>query len=205
MKPPGDASCRDAMAARFAFASGAPPSVVTLVVQLSRKLLARVDPELSVHVAQVVLDGLRAEEELGRSLPRRVPVGEEHADLELLRGQLVEAGGIAPPRALARGKELRARPLGPRRGSEPVERLERRAELLARIDALTRPAQELAEAELRARLLEAVTRGLVQPQRLGEVTLEPVPKQRARALEPRERPRLSLALGGAREVGYVSR
>src|SRR3954463_15398763 len=78
-----------------------------LVVQLSRKLLARVDPELPVDVAEVVLDGLRAQEQLGRRLARGVPVGEEHADLELLRGELVEARRVAPTCALAGGKEFR--------------------------------------------------------------------------------------------------
>src|SRR3954447_17069190 len=145
-----------------------------LVVQLSRQLLARVDPELSVHVPEVVLDGLRAQEELGRRLARGVPIGEEHADLQLLRGELVEARRVAPACALAGGQELGARALAPWPGAELVERLESRPELLPRRNSPARAAAALAEAELRAGFLEAVTGCLVEAQRLLEVALERV-------------------------------
>ena len=58
--------------------------------QDSREFVARVDAELLVHVAQVVLDGLRAQEQRGRGLPGGLPPGEQDGDLQLLRGQLVE-------------------------------------------------------------------------------------------------------------------
>src|SRR5215211_7376043 len=66
-----------------ALASGAP---LVLRREPLGELVARVDAELPVGVAEVVLDGLRAEEELGRRLARREAAREHEPDLELLRG-----------------------------------------------------------------------------------------------------------------------
>ena len=84
------------------------------------ELLARVDVELQVDVAQVVLDRLRAEEQRGGGLPRGLAAGQQQRDLQLLRGQLVDRARVAPPQRLAGRRELGcgpARPTGARRGA----------------------------------------------------------------------------------------
>src|SRR2546423_3435972 len=101
--------------------------------QRPRELVARPDAELPIDVPQVVLDRLRAEEEPRGGLARRAPAREEQRDLELLRCQVSEGAGGAAPRRLAGGGELRARKLGPRRGSEPLEELQPAPKLLPRV------------------------------------------------------------------------
>ena len=71
------------------------------------ELSARADPELGEDVAQVPLDGARAEEQARADLGVREPVAGELGDLALLGGQLVARLGAAPAR--------RARPSRPAR------------------------------------------------------------------------------------------
>src|SRR3954467_8512561 len=78
------------------------------------ELLPGGDAELAVHVAQVVLDRLRAEKQRRRSLACGAPFGEEDGDLELLRREVVEGARIAATGGLAGGCQLGARKLGPR-------------------------------------------------------------------------------------------
>ena len=65
--------------------------------QCAAQLPARADAELGEHLAQVVLDGARADEQLRADLRVRLPVGGEAGDLRLLRRQGVGAvaGGAA--------------------------------------------------------------------------------------------------------------
>jgi len=46
-----------------------------------RELVAGVDPELLVDVAEMVFDGLRAEEQRGRGLPCRFPGCQQECNL----------------------------------------------------------------------------------------------------------------------------
>src|SRR4051812_48690878 len=94
------------------------------------------DAELPIHVTQVVLDCLGTEEERGSRLARRLPVGEETRDLQLLRREVVERARVAAARRLARGRELRPSLLGPRMRAERLEHRQSLAQLLARTDAL---------------------------------------------------------------------
>src|SRR5215207_3973403 len=165
--------------------------------ELARKLLAGVDSELAIRVAQVVLDGLGAEEQLRRRLARGVPAREHERDLELLRRQVVERAGVAPPRALAGRQQLRVCALAPRRGAERLEGLGGGAELLAGLHPVSRAAQALTEAQARARRLEAIGRGGVELEGVGEERAECVRagEQGPGTGESRQRPRLPLATG----------
>jgi hypothetical protein len=60
---------------------------------------ARGDAELAEGVAQVGLDRLRAEEELGSDLRIGLAVDHESCDLEFSFGERVDAGAVALARA----------------------------------------------------------------------------------------------------------
>ena len=75
--------------------------------ELLREFLTRVDPESLVDVAEVVFDGLRAEEQRGGGFPRGSPAGEQQRDLEFLRCQVVDARPVAPPVRFTGGREFR--------------------------------------------------------------------------------------------------
>src|SRR5450631_54764 len=70
------------------------------VGQRPAELPARADAELGEYLAQVPLDGARAEEQLGADLRIRQPVTGEPGDLRLLRGEL--ARRLGPPLAHVR-------------------------------------------------------------------------------------------------------
>src|SRR4051794_13850541 len=106
--------------------------------ECSRELVARMDAELQIHVTQVVLDRLGTEEERRGRLARRLPLGEETRDLQLLRREVVERARVAAASGLTRGRELRPSLLGPRARAERFEHPESLAQLLACADALTR-------------------------------------------------------------------
>src|SRR4029077_3322072 len=76
------------------------------------QVLARADAELPEHLAQVPLNGARADEQLGADLGVRAPVTGEAGDLRLLRCELVAC--LDRPRAhrLAGGNQLTPGPLG---------------------------------------------------------------------------------------------
>src|SRR5688500_15914211 len=62
--------------------------------RIARELDPRAQPELGVDVAQVGLDGLRAEHQLLRHLAVGPAAGHEHCDLTFPRGERAE-GAIA--------------------------------------------------------------------------------------------------------------
>ena len=93
----------------------------------SRELLARVDPELQVDVAQVVLDRLGAQEQRRGGLARGPAGGEHQGDLQLLGCQLVDRVGLTAAKRLAGRLELGPCPLGPRLSVECAEDLLRLA------------------------------------------------------------------------------
>ena len=176
--------------------------------QRLRQLVAGVDAELLVDVAQVVLDGLRAEEQRGRGFPGRLARGEQQRDLQFLRRQLLQRAGVPPPEGLAGRGELGAGPVGPGTGVEVIERVRRRAELLAGQDPVPGPPQALPVGQPRARGLERV-RGLLV---LAQCLLEERGEAGARVEHPLaaqgagERPRLALGSGRGREpVGGLPR
>ena len=82
------------------------------------------------------------------------PLGDELRDVHLLRGEVVERARVALAGGLAAGAQLAARALGPQRGAERLEALERGAQVGPRPRAAAQAAQELAEGELGARALE---------------------------------------------------
>src|SRR3954447_8941116 len=103
-----------------------------------RKLVTRMNAELPIDVTEVVFDRLGTEEERRGRLARRLPLGEETRDLQLLRREVVERARVAAARRLARGRELRPSLLGPRVRTERLEHRQSLTQLLARADALPR-------------------------------------------------------------------
>ena len=77
------------------------------------ELGAAADPELAEHVAEVVLDRLRAHEQRRRGLPVREPLRDELGDAQLVRGQLRLALGRRAGRR-AGDSQLTPRALGER-------------------------------------------------------------------------------------------
>src|SRR4051794_40437933 len=132
------------------------------------QLLARVDAELLVDVAQVVLDGLRAQKDRRRGLARRPALREQLRYLQLLRGELVQRAGIAPPGGLPGRSQLGVGLVGPAAGAQALERLKRGPQLFACAPPPARSAQVRAVGEARACGLEHVGRLRVQGQRLVE-------------------------------------
>src|SRR3954451_24774478 len=188
-----------------------PPGVTSPRNRDLRQLLARGDAELLVDVPQVVLDGLRTQEDRRGRLAGGLAVGQEARDLALLRRQLIECRRVATARGCAGRRQLGAGLIGPRRRAEALERLERRVQLVARADALARAPQARPVGQPRARGLEHVRRPRVQLERPLEARLHlvAVGPQPAAALRARQRPRLSLLVGcgeegrklGSRRVG----
>src|SRR5580698_9279524 len=87
-----------------------------------REFLTGVDSESLVDVAEVVFDGLRAEEQGGGGFPRRSPAGEQQRNLELLRRQVVDAcADVTPPVRFSGSCEFRPGTVGPGPGTESVE------------------------------------------------------------------------------------
>src|SRR3954466_5584625 len=150
------------------FASAVAPSSEP-AGEAADELGARGDAELEKDVAQVVVDGPRAEEELGRYLLVRRPLRHEAHDLALLGGEPVRRAGIALARGLAARAQLDARALGPRGSAQPLERVQSRAQVQPRILATRVAAQELAEDELGARPVERTRSLAVQTQRFHEM------------------------------------
>src|SRR3954470_18564335 len=99
------------------------------------QLLAGADLELGEHLAQVVLDGAGADEQLGADLRVRLPVARHAGDLGLLGREDVAGLRRAPGRGLAGGQQLAAGALGERLGPDSVEVVVRGSKLLARVGA----------------------------------------------------------------------
>jgi hypothetical protein len=151
----------------------------------------------------VILDGLRAQEQGGGSLPGRTAAGQAQRDLEFLRGQVIEGGHVPPPRGLAGGGELGPRRLGPRGGAEVVEHVHRGAKFVAGPDPLPLAPQASTVGQVRAGSLEGVRGPTVQGQRGFEVGIGfalggELP---AASRGARHGPGLALDIGVAGEVG----
>src|SRR3954470_7817558 len=124
--------------------------------------------ELQEHLVQVVLDGLRAEEELRSDVAVAAAPRRELCDPPLLRRQLVERARIARAGSLPCRMELLSRPFRPERSAHPLERLERRPKLDPRLETPLLPPQELAVGEMRARAFERRRAVREQPDALAE-------------------------------------
>ena len=97
----------------------------------AREFGARRDPELEVHVGQVVADGAGADQQLCRDLPIRQPTGGKPGDTQLLGGQ---AGRVFVAARIAGQVELALRPGMQKSRTDPVERARGGAEVLGRYD-----------------------------------------------------------------------
>jgi len=117
------------------------------------QLTAGADAELGEHLPQVVLDGVRADEQPGADLRVRQAVPGQPRDLGLLGGQLLAGPGVGRGGALAGGfpggRQLPARPLGEPVHPDLVQHAVRSAELLARLRAAALTAQPLAVQQVR--------------------------------------------------------
>src|SRR5262245_35499337 len=120
------------------------------------------DLELSVDPGQVKFDGLRTEEKTGGHVAVRQPFRHEERDLELLWGQSLGYGRVAPVDVLSRRSELDPHSLGPRLRSDPLECCKRRAKLHTRGAPFARSTQALAVAKLGAGTLEGTRVVIVQ-------------------------------------------
>src|SRR5688500_2242835 len=119
-----------------------PPPCESLVRALGCRerrpqLLAGADAELREHLVQVVLDGARADEQLGADLRVSAPVLGEPGHLRLLRGELVTRLDREPAHRLARRGQLAPGALRERLGAEAAEHLVRGAQLLSRVQPAT--------------------------------------------------------------------
>jgi len=129
--------------------------------------------ELAVDVAEVRLDRLGAEEQLGRGFPDGGAVGDDQRDAKFLRGEHV-GGGMAAGGwgADAGGAEFAAGALCPWVGGESLEGSERVGKLVAGVCAAARSAESLAIAQLGAGALQRARHVIVQPERVQELFLE---------------------------------
>ena len=145
-----------------------------------RKLVAGVDAEFLVGVAEVVFHGLRAEEQRGRGFPRCSSCCEQKRNLQFLRCQFVDDAGVLPSARLARGRELGASAIGPGAGIEALEHVRGRAELLAGQNPVPGPPQTFPVCQPCARRLECIGCLLV----LAERPLEGCRKAGIRRQQP---------------------
>src|SRR5438132_7186180 len=85
------------------------------------EFLAGADVKFREHLAQVVLDGARANEQLGAYLGVRLAICGESSDLRLLRGEGLAClvGSLA--RGFAGGQQLAPSALGERLGPDATE------------------------------------------------------------------------------------
>ena len=114
---------------------------------------SRADPQLREHLAQVVLDGARADEQLAADLRVGVPLRGEPGDLRLLCGEHVARLDGAFARRLAGGEQLAAGSLGERFGPDPIEHLVGDSKLVARVETSVLASQPLAVHEASAGLV----------------------------------------------------
>src|SRR5690242_16595668 len=124
---------------------------------------ARAEAELAEHVAQVEVDGARADEQLCGGVPVGQALPNERGHLPLLRGELRRGGDVAAAGRLPGGAQLVRGAGGPPRGPEVLKHLERGAQVRAGIDPAAGAAQVLAVAEVDA--------GPVEPARGGASVL----------------------------------
>src|SRR5919109_1352819 len=105
------------------------------------------DVQLPEDVAEMEVDGARAQKELGRHLSVGETLRDEAGDLQLLRGQFVSRARIASACPLAARPELYVRALRPQRRLQRFEPVESRSQMLARLDPAPGTTQELAVGE----------------------------------------------------------
>src|SRR5215468_8949691 len=127
--------------------------------QRRSELPARGNAEFGEHVAQVPLDGARADQQLRADLRVRQALAGEPGDLLLLRRELLACPGAALPRLLACRQQLAAGALGERLHADRVEQVVGGAQLLAPVDAPALAAQPLPVEQMRARAPDAAAYG----------------------------------------------
>src|SRR5262249_23550497 len=120
------------------------------------------DSELHEHLAEVVLDRARTDEELGADLRVGVTVAGKRRDLKLLRRQRVAHVCRSAARGLAGGDQLPTRALGECFRAYVDEPLVGRAKALACVGTALLAPEPLAEQQLTPRELERGM-GLRQP------------------------------------------
>src|SRR5215207_5991797 len=105
-----------------------------LLIELSQggaELSPGREPELGEHLAEVVLDGSRADEELAADLRVGSPICGQPGYLCFLRAQVLPACDVAFAGRLAGGEQLATRPLGEGLGSHAVEQVVGGSQLLS--------------------------------------------------------------------------
>src|SRR5215213_11269754 len=122
--------------------------------QRPRELDARGDAELREHLAEVVLHGAAADEELRRDVAVGGARDDEPRDLTLLRREGDRRGRGRAARGLAARAQLCGRALDPAGRTERLEARLRGAQLHSRVQPPPRPAQVLAVEQSRPRELE---------------------------------------------------
>src|SRR5689334_15642823 len=161
---------RDAMSRRGGVAPGESPGSWRGSAELERgEFGAGAEAELAEHVAQVEVDGARAEEQLGGGVPVGHALTDERGDLPFLGGELGRGGDVAAAGGLTGGAQLVRGAGGPPRGPEVLAYLERGAQVGARIDPAAGAAQVLAVAEVDARPVEPARGGASVLDRLLEL------------------------------------
>lgn len=129
---------------------------------------ARAYARLPEDLAQVIVDGPRAKEELrGRLTVGRAPTNEAR-HMEFLRSELIERGWVSPACRLASGAKLGDSPDGPERDSKALECLQRGAQLYPRLDTTMLAPQPLAVEQLGTGLLERTITDRVEAERFLE-------------------------------------
>src|SRR3954451_19800717 len=118
------------------------------------ELVARRDRQLREDLAQVVIDGALAEEQLPSDFPVGGTACDEACDLDLLRRQLVDRARIPLARRLAAGAQLAVRALGPWCRTDALELVQGGSQMLASLYAPARTAQVLAVEQLGAGSVE---------------------------------------------------
>src|SRR5260370_26948929 len=144
--------------------------------QSAMELATGADAELGEDLAQVVLDGARADEQPGADLRIGQAVAGQPRDLRLLGGQrrtgpAARAGAAAGARGhgLAGGRQLAPGPLGESLHAHVVEHLVGGAQLLARFTAAALAAQPPAVPQLRGDQLGTAVRAGAPAGRLAGV------------------------------------
>ena len=116
-----------------------------------RELAARADAQLGEDLAEVVLGGARADEQVGSDLGIRQPVPGQPRDLGLLSSQLDSGFDGALAGGLPGGLQFAARSLGERGDAHRGEHVLRGAQFVPRVPPSFGPAQPLAVEQVSAR------------------------------------------------------
>src|SRR3954469_25682079 len=125
------------------------------VGQRRLELIARRDAQLAEDLAQVIGDGVLADDQARADLGVRQAVAGESRDLSLLPGELVTGLDAALADAFARGQQLALGAPHERLGTHAREHLERGAQLLAGVAPAALAAQPLAVEQVGAREIDA--------------------------------------------------